>query len=295
MPIERKPPAEIAITPALVTALLDAQFPELAHLEPIQSAEGWDNALFRLGDDLAVRLPRRKSAAVLIEQEQRWLPQLAARLRPLAVPVPLRVGAPSSLFPWPWSIVPWLPGQSLLDASLRETDDIATVLDRLLPALHQPAPIDAPRNPWRSVPLSARTDALHQHLRQLDGLVEPHPILAFWDQVLATPAWPGPPVWLHGDLHPGNLLIHEGRLSGLIDFGDLTSGDPATDFSLLWMMSASIRDRVTRWPGADPAALRMRARGWAVEFGLAYLAYSHDDAKFAALGRRTIEAALHEA
>jgi aminoglycoside phosphotransferase (APT) family kinase protein len=294
MTMRTKPAAELTVNPSLVQTLLQEQHADLAHLAPVQVAEGWDNALFRLGDDLAVRLPRRAASATLIEHEQRWLPQLAGRL-PVAVPVPLRVGIPSRLFPWPWSIVRWIPGQSLLQASLPDSAAATAVLGQLLLALHQPAPADAPRNPWRGVPLEARTNVLHEHLQQLGGMVDRTAVLNLWDRALATPPWHGPALWLHGDLHPGNLLVNDGQLTGLIDFGDLTSGDPATDLSVLWMLPASVRGTFKAWAAGDPAALQMRARGWALVLGLAYLAHSRDDALMADLGQRTVTAVLTEA
>lgn len=290
-----KPAADVVVGPSLVQALLQKQHPDLAHLVPVKVAEGWDNALFRLGDELAVRLPRRAASATLIEHEQRWLPELSARLS-VPVPVPVRVGVPSPMFGWSWSVVRWLPGQSLLHAPLPDPVATGAVLERFLRALHQPAPVDAPRNPWRGVPLDARTAALHKHLQQLDGVVDRAAALGLWDRALSAPPWPGPPLWLHGDLHPGNLLVSDGHLSGVIDFGDLTSGDPATDLSLLWMLPRAIRSRFEAWTsvGDEPDALRMRARGWSLALGLAYLAQSRGDAAMAALGQRTIVAALHE-
>jgi len=286
-----KPGAEVTIGPSLVRALLEEQHPDLARLTPVKVAEGWDNALFRLGDKLAVRLPRRAASAKLIEHEQRWLPQLAARL-PLAAPVPLRIGVPGRLFGWSWSIVRWLPGESLLHGSLLDTVATTIVLEELFRALHQPAPMDAPSNPWRGVPLAARTDALHKHLEQVDDSVDRNAVLSLWEQALSAPPWPGPPVWLHGDLHPGNLLVNDGRLSGVIDFGDVTSGDPATDLAVLWMLPPSIRARFNAWMGADVQALQMRTRGWALALGLAYLAHSRDDTAMANLSQRTIAAVL---
>jgi len=295
MTIGTKPAADVIVDPSLVHALLQEQHADLAHLVLVKVAEGWDSVLFRLGDELAVRLPRRAASATLIEHEQRWLPQLSLRL-PVPVPVPVRVGVPGPLLGWSWSVVRWIPGQSLLHAHAVSPDPVATgaVLERFLRALHQPAPVDAPGNPWRGVPLGARTAALHRHLQQLDGVVDRTAVLSLWDRALSAPLWPGPPLWLHGDLHPGNLLVSDGRLSGVIDFGDLTSGDPATDLSLLWMLPRSIRSRIEAWAGREPDALRMRARGWALALGLAYLAQSRDDAAMAALGQRTIYAALDE-
>ena len=296
MTIGAKPTAAVTIDPSVVRALLQEQHTDLAHSSLIEVGEGWDNKLFRLGDDLAVRLPRRAASAALIEHEQRWLPELSPRL-PLPVPVPLRVGRPGCGFPWSWSVVPWFPGTSALLVPPRDPGATAVALGSFLRALHRPAPEDAPRNPWRGVPLAARARAVEDHLHQLDGLVDRGAVLGLWERVLAAPPWSGPPLWIHGDLHPGNLLVSGGRLSAVIDFGDLAAGDPATDLSVMWMLLP---------PSARPAFLAsargeldplddhtlMRARGWALALGLAYLANSQDDEAMAALGRATIDSAL---
>ena len=294
MTIGPRPAADVVAGASLVHALLREQHADLAHLVPVKAAEGWDNALFRLGDELAVRLPRRAASAKLIEHEQRWLPHLSARL-PVPVPVPVRIGVPGPLFGWAWSVVRWLPGRTLLHAAPPDPVSTGTVLERFLHALHQPAPADAPLNPFRGVPLEARTAALHGHLQQLGGAVDRAAVLAVWDLALAAPPWPGPPLWLHGDLHPGNLLVGDGRLTGVIDFGDLTSGDPATDLAVRWMLPPRMRERFAAWTAGDqPDASRMRARGWALALGLACLAHSRDDADMASLGQRTVIAALNE-
>ncbi len=293
MTIGTKPAADVIVDPSLVRALLQEQHPDLAHLVPVKAAEGWDNFLFRLGDELAVRLPRRAASAALIEHENQWLPQLSARL-PVPVPVPVRVGVPSPMFGWSWSVVRWLPGQSVLHAAFLDPVTTGTTLERFLRTLHQPAPVDAPRNPWRGVPLEARTAAVHTHLQQLDGVIDRTAVLRLWDRVLSAPKWQGPPLWIHGDLHPGNLLVSDGHLSGVIDFGDLTAGDPATDLSVRWMLPRSIRSRLEAWAGEEPDALKVRARGWALALGLAHLTQSRDDAAMTALGQRTFHAALDE-
>ncbi len=291
MTIGTRPAADVFVDPSLVRALLQEQHPDLAHLVPVKVAEGWDNFVFRLGDEFAVRLPRRAPSATLIEHEQRWLPELSARL-PVPVPVPVRVGAPGPMFGWSWSVVRWLPGQSLLHTAFVDPVTTGALLERFLRALHQPAPMDAPRNPWRGVPLDARTAALHEHLQQVDSLVDRDLVLRLWDRVLSTPPWSGPPLWLHGDLHPGNLLVSDGHLSGVIDFGDLTGGDPATDLAVLWMLPPAMRWRVEACEGDEPEALMVRARGWALALGMAYLAHSRGDVAMATLGQRTITAAL---
>lgn len=291
------PPAEIQIDEPLVRALLQEQHSDLASLPLDAVGEGWDNVVFRLGDDLAVRLPRRQSTAVLIEHEQRWLPDLAAGL-PLPIPAPVRVGRPAVGFPWPWSVVRWFPGHTALALPPADLRPIAPALGRFLRALHQPAPPEAPHNPVRSIPLDARTARLHEHLDQLRDTVNRERVLAVWDRLVVTPRWPGPAMWIHGDLHPGNLLIDHGELSAVLDFGDVASGDPATDFAVMWMLlppehretlfSASGRSRSHP---VDEQVWR-RARGWALVMGVAVLAHGGEDDPLAGLARQTIEAAL---
>jgi aminoglycoside phosphotransferase (APT) family kinase protein len=291
------PPAEIRIDEALVRTLLHAQHPDLATLTIVEVGEGWDNKVFRLGPDLAVRLPRRESTAVLIEHEQRWLPEIAARL-PLPIPAPVRVGRAGAGYPWPWSVVRWFPGHTALAAPPDDLRPVATALGGFLSELHQPAPPDAPHNPARSIPLDARTKRLHEHLDQLGDTLNRERVLAVWDRLVVTPRWPGPPTWIHGDMHPGNLVLHDGTLTAVLDFGDVASGDPATDFGVMWMLLppehrealfiASGRSR------ADPVddAIWRRARGWALAIGVAVLAHGEEGDALAELARRTIEAAL---
>ena len=298
MTTRAKPAAEVTIDTSVVRALLQEQHADLADLSLIEVGEGWDNKLFRLGDDLAVRIPRRAASAALIEHEQRWLPRLSPRL-PLPVPAPLRVGRPGSGFPWSWSVVRWFPGQSALLAPPRDVATTAIALGRFLRALHQPAPEDAPHNPWRGVSLSARTQRVQDDLQQLDGLVNRDAVLRLWERALSTPPWSEPPLWIHGDLHPGNLLVSGGRLSAVIDFADLAAGDPATDLSIAWLLLPPCA-RQTFFTSAreefDPLDdhTLMRARGWALALGLAYLANSRDNEAMSALGRATIDNALSD-
>lgn len=291
------PPAEIRIDEALVRALLQQQHPDLASLPLTRVGAGWDNAVVRLGDDLAVRLPLRAATAALMEHEQRWLPRLAPGL-PLPVPAPVRVGRADDTFPWPWSVVPWFPGESALASPPGDVPGVAATLGGFLRALHQPAPADAPHNPWRSIPLDARTERLHAHLDHLRDTVNRERVLAVWDRLVVTPRWPGPPLWIHGDLHPGNLLLSSGGLTAVLDFGDVCAGDPATDLSVMWMLlqpehraelfSACGRSRSNR---ADEDVWR-RARGWALALGVAYVAHGRENEALTELGRRTIAAAL---
>lgn len=298
MGITAKPPAEVTIDLALVRALLEEQHGDLAQLALNDLGDGWDNHLFRLGDDFVVRLPRRAVAAPLIEHEQRWLPELVPRL-PLPVPVPLRVGRPGCGFPWSWSVVPWLPGESALVTPPQDLTETAMELGRFVRALHQPAPADAPRNPYRGVPLTAREKILRERLQQLEEAVDSARVLRVWERVVSAPPWPRPPVWIHGDLHPRNLLVVNGRLAAVIDFGDLAAGDPATDLSVAWMLLPPFARSIFRASARDDANpvdedTWTRARGWALALGLAYLANSRDDHAMRVLAHATIDAALND-
>jgi len=282
------PAAEVEVTEGLVRALLREQHPDLADLALVEVASGWDNLIYRLGDALSVRLPRRATSAVLIEHEQRWLPQLGVGL-PLPVPVPLRVGVPGCGYPWPWTISTWLPGRS---AELDPPEDLelaAVMLGAFLRALHQPAPADAPHNPYRGVPLEERSDRLVAGLDLLAGSVDRVRVMERWSVLVQTPAWPGPPLWLHGDVHPLNLLVHDGRLSAVIDFGDVTAGDPASDLAVGWMLfGRSSREIFRASDGADPDTWA-RAEAWALALGVAMAA---GDDRVAVIGRRTVAAVL---
>lgn len=152
-----KPAAEVEIDERAAHALLLDQHPDLAGLPLRHVDSGWDNVMFRLGDELALRFPRRKIAAALIEHEQTWLPAVARSL-PLPVPVPLRVGQPGRGYPWRWSILPWLTGTTADQCAPRS--DQAAMFGKFLASLHRPAPPDAPRNPYRGVPLRNRMDEL---------------------------------------------------------------------------------------------------------------------------------------
>lgn len=292
MALQPGPEAEVEVTEELVRALLADQHPDLAPLPLRPVGSGWDNAILRLGDDLVVRLPRRHAGVALVEHEQRWLPGLAATL-PLPVPAPVRTGAPGPGYPWPWSICRWMPGRSALEAP--PTDPAtATVLGTFLAALHHPAPADAPANPFRGVPLAVCDPVVRERLGHLGDEVDAPALLALWDRLVGTPPWPGPPVWVHGDLHPGNLVVRAGALAGVIDFGDITSGDPATDLAVAWtLLGPADRPALRAAAGREgDAATWARARAWALHLGCAYLLHSGDRPAYGALGRRALAAVL---
>ncbi len=292
MAANNMPASEVAIDDELVHRLLRAQAPELADLPLALLAHGWDNVMYRLGDRFTVRLPRRALAVPLIEHEQRWLGQLAARL-PLPIPAPVVCGRPGGGYPWPWSVGPFLPGDT---AAVTPPDDAFGTAERLgsfLEALHRPAPNDAPHNDVRGVPLPSRSEAVHRRLAQLGDDLDVAAVARRWTDLVEVAGWPGPAMWLHGDLHPANLLVHDGQLHAVIDFGDLTAGDPATDLAVAWMLLPGPARPVLRQAAgvADEDTWR-RAQGWALNLALALLANSADNALLAAIGRRTLDAVL---
>ena len=245
----------------LVRALLRDQHPDLADLELRDVNGGWDNQQWRLGDALAVRLPRTERAPALLHIEQTWLPVLGERL-PLPTPIPVRIGEPSSLFEHTWTIARWVEGEPADHAPITRIE-AAEVLAGFLRALHQQAPADAPANPSRGIPLAGLRvddwfDVIADHA-DADAARE------VWEKAVAAPAWQGAPLWLHGDLHPANVVVRDGMLAGVIDFGDMCAGDPATDLSAAWiLLPAGAADRFfDAYERADEATVT-RARGWAV-------------------------------
>ncbi|MFJ9567331.1 aminoglycoside phosphotransferase family protein [Streptomyces fuscichromogenes] len=285
------PAAEVSVSTDLVRRLLDEQHPDLAGLPVEVLANGWDNLVCRLGEEFLVRLPRRAVAAELVAHEQRWLPQLADRL-PLPVPAPVRVGRPTAQYPWSWSVVPFFPGRV---AARSEPDDpwsAAETLGGFLEALHAPAPSAAPVNRARGIPLAGRAKGVLTGLAHA-ALDERATALQIWERATAAPAWDGPPVWLHADLHPANVLVDRGRISAVIDFGDITSGDPATDLSVAWMLfTAEQRAALRQAYGRADDATWERARGWALALSLVFLTHSADNPLMHGIGEHTFRAVL---
>jgi aminoglycoside phosphotransferase (APT) family kinase protein len=298
---QHRPPAEVHIDRSLVEGLLADQHPDLVGLPLRPVAGGWDNELWRLGEDLAVRLPRGAAAAAVVRQEHRWLPHVAG-LVPVAVPTPVRVGRPAGAYPWHWSVVPWLTGTVAAAEPVHLRTRWAGALGRTVAALHVPAPEDAPVNDWgRGGPLGDRDDVVRDRLVRLaDGPLGGRAVdrlLALWEEAVAAPAWSGPRLWLHGDLHPANLLADDGRLVALLDLGDLTAGDPATDLATAWMTfdadghaAFAATARVAQGPDED--ALWCRARGWAVAMASGMLGVAADDPVIGSVARHTVDRLL---
>ena len=265
------PPGEVEVDIELVQVLLGQQHPNLATL-PVRAGEcGSANFMFRLGESFAVRMPRSAAAARLLANEQRWLITLSDRL-PLQIPVPIRVGQPAFGFPWRWSVVPWLVGATAEVAPVAAQE--APRLAAFLRALHVAAPADAPRNFERAAALTSRAAAVAERIRHLERTTDAinDRIRGAWEEALAAPN-ETPPTWIHGDLHSRNVLSLEGTITGVIDWGDMTSGDPAIDLACLWMLlpNEAARTRAQRAYDVADDALWARARGWAVLFGVTLL------------------------
>ena len=260
------PTAEFEIDEVLLRALLREQHPDLADLPLAPLDTGWDNTMVRLGQDLLVRLPRRQVAVPLLEHEQTWLPRLASRL-PIPIPVPIRIGRPGCGYPWPWSILPWLVGTTA-DLEAPAAEHVETWA-AFLRALHQPAPPEAPTNAVRGVPLRHRSPGVEERLLRLQQETPaiPPSIQGLWRRALDAPQTTEPR-WLHGDLHSRNVLVKKGAFTGVIDWGDVTSGDVATDLASVWMLfdDPAARARCFSSYGASEEVLA-RARGWAINFG----------------------------
>ncbi|MEU5771677.1 aminoglycoside phosphotransferase family protein [Streptomyces venezuelae] len=265
------------ITEPLLRTLLKEQHPDLADLEIRRAAKGWDNELWRLGDDLALRMPRTERAPGLLRKEYRWLPAMAPGL-PLPVPTPLRLGVPSTRFPEPWTVAAWVPGTPADRTPVSRSAQAAEALGDFLRTLHEPAPPGAPPHQGRGGPLRPLADDFPGRLADLSpedtgiGTDDAHTLRALWDDAVAAPAWQGPPTWLHCDLHPANVVVADGALTGVLDFGELCAGDPATDLGAAWLLlpQGAAPRFFEAYGRADPAMIR-RAKGWAAIQSLALI------------------------
>jgi aminoglycoside phosphotransferase (APT) family kinase protein len=258
---------EFQIEEALVRRLLAAQFPQWADL-PLRRAEpsGTVNAVYRLGDELSVRLPRLEGPTAPGSKEFDWLPKLAPLL-PVEVPVPVAQGCPTAEYPWFWEIHTWVEGETVPVAEI-DAIQAASDLAALIGAMQQIDPAGAP--PGRGIPLAERDQKVRYWLARFDG----HPaVTAEWECALAMPPWDGPPVWHHGDLDVRNWLVRDGRIGGVIDWGAMGVGDPACDVMVAWKLhSPAARDAFRDALPTDDATWG-RARGWVLSQAVAILAY----------------------
>jgi aminoglycoside phosphotransferase (APT) family kinase protein len=262
------PDAEVRVSEDVVRGLLEEHHPDLASESLHFVDEGWDNVTYRLGAELAVRVPRRQAAVVLLSHERRWLPEIAGHLS-VMVPLEVRAGRPSGSYPWIWSVVRWIAGRTVDEEP--PTDDQALPLAGDLKRLHSPAPDDAPANPLRGEPLRTRNEFVQTRIASLKGelsALRPGLLRAWLDGVSADDC--SRRVWIHGDLHPRNVLVHGGQVVGIIDWGDMTSGDPATDLAAAWTLPQTdcAAQALLEEYGAD-GPTRARALAWGVFFGAA--------------------------
>jgi aminoglycoside phosphotransferase (APT) family kinase protein len=290
---------EVMTDETLVRRLLAAQFPEWAELPIVRvRSAGTDNAIYRLGDELAVRLPRIDWAIEAIEKECRWLPYLAPQL-PLPVPVPLAMGEPGEGYPWHWSVCRWLDGENATLDRIADAQQFAADLAAFVAALQRIDPADGPRSGTpgvsRGVPLVTRDAGTRAAISELNGIIDTDAATAAWDAALVAPVWEDPPVWLHGDLQSGNLLVNDGYLSAVIDFGCLAVGDPACDMMVAWTLFTADSRAAFRAAVAVDDATWARGRGWALSFGVGAFSYYKDtNLVLAGIGRHAIEQVIDD-
>ena len=268
------------ITSGLVSALIEMQFPQWAGL-PVTAvdADGWDNATFRLGDEMSVRLPSAEEYVPAVEKEQRWLPVLAGQL-PLPIPEPLAVGVPGCGFPWPWSVYRWIDGALVTEQTVRDLPQFAADLADFLAALYRidPAggPPPGPHNFFRGGALAVYDGETREALDALNGHIDTVLAAEVWQAALEA-AWQGPPVWFQGDVQPDNLLAKDGRLSAVIDFGTCGVGDPACDTTIAWTFLPGQSSRVLKERLPVDRATWARGRGWAIWKAMKVLVGALDD------------------
>lgn len=281
-----RPPAEVEINDELVQRLLAEQFPQWASL-PVRAvpSAGWDNVIYRLGSDLAVRMPRRRIAAEHVSREHRWLPALAGRL-PLAIPAVAGEGRPGAGYPWPWSVVSWLRGE--IAGASRDLDLAAALrLAGFVAALQSVDPAGGPASEFRR-DLADCDRQVANAVETLGDVPYREAAIRAWRRARAAPPWNGPGVWMHGDLHPANLLVTGSRLSGVLDFGLLAVGDPAVDLMAAWTCLPEPARHAFRSALPADEATWERGRGWALVHGLRCAAYSADNPLLGDIGRYTI-------
>jgi aminoglycoside phosphotransferase (APT) family kinase protein len=275
----RMHPDELDIDEPLVRRLLQSQFPDWADLplDRVQS-DGTDNAIFRLGDTMSVRLPRIGWATGQVDKEHEWLPKLAPHV-PLTIPVPIVRGMPGEGYPWRWSVNPWADGENatpdridLQQAAL----DLAAFVTAMWKIDTTGGPQAGPDNFGRGMPLASRNEGFHNAIAAIPGMgLDIDTILAeaIWDDALRQPEWDGAPVWLHGDIQHGNLLAVDGRITAIIDFGCLGIGDPAADLTPAWnLLDAESREIFRIAINVDDATWA-RGRGWALSLALGTFPY----------------------
>ncbi|MEJ8639525.1 aminoglycoside phosphotransferase family protein [Streptomyces sp. MS2.AVA.5] len=297
MTAERTSHIRPLVDAGLVRRLVDTQFPHWSAL-PLELLDpaGSDHVIYRLGKELSVRLPRHAGAIGQARKESEWLPRLAPHLS-LAIPVPLAVGRPDFGYPWPWAVSHWLDGEVATVEALADSTVAAVELAEFLAGLQR---FEAGAIPAEDVSehlsggsLADRDRSTRAAIAQADGAFDAVAMTALWDAALSAPEWDRPPVWFHGDFHTGNLLMVDGSLSAVIDFGGLGIGDPACDLIIAFtLMSEGSRAAFRAALDVDDATWT-RGRGWALATGLnAYTTYAAVDPRVAEQTTRQITQAL---
>ncbi len=291
--------ARPVIDERLARRLVDRQFPDWAGLPIARVAlDGVDNRTFRLGEELSVRLPSGPWYALQVEKEQRWLPRLAPQL-PLPIPAPVAQGEPGDGYPYAWSVYRWLDGEPATEPAIADLTAFATTLAGFLVALRRADAAGGPEpgrhNFFRGGPLTIYADETAEAVAKLGDEIPGDAAMRVWEDAVAA-RWESDPVWFHGDVATGNLLLRDGRLAAVIDFGTSGVGDPSCDVVIAWtLLSRASRDAFRAALGAD-AATWSRGRGWALWKALISLAgaLEHDDRDAAAVNRRVIERVLDD-
>lgn len=285
------------IDAALARELVARQFPHWAEL-PIRPVEwdGWDNRTFRLGEEMTVRLPSAERYVAQVEKEHRWLPRLAPML-PLPIPVPLARGVPSEMYPSPWSIYGWIEGRTAAPERIDGMSKFAIDVAEFLRALQRIDASDGPpagaHNFFRGGPLSTYDAETRETIELLRGEIDAAAATACWEAALGA-EWHGRSVWVHGDIAVGNLLVKDGRLSAVIDFGSSGVGDPACDLVVAWTFFAGESREVFRATLQGDSRTWARARGWALWKGLLIVAHNVRTNPAEAPARRVVEDVLAE-
>lgn len=288
-------PHELTIDSALVNTLLEDQCPQWVHL-PLRAipSSGTDHTLFHLGDEFIVRLPRIDWAAASIDKEYEWLPKITTYLT-TPIFTPLFKGKPNSIYPWSWLVGKYHNGHS---PKAEQADEYALLAQDLANFLNQFHSIPIASGPFsrRGVPLSELNEKTQQAMHQLDGEIDIHHVTELWQQCMATLPWQQPPVWVHGDFLPGNILIQNNRLAAVIDFSDLGVGDPACDLVIAWgLMNAKSRNIFRNHLIHMDNHTWMRGKGWALSIALIMLPYyKNSNPTLAQLARRMIEQILYD-
>lgn len=264
---------EVDVDTALVECLLASQLPalingRLAVVEPW----GTDNAIWRLGENLVVRLPRIGWAVGQVRRDAEWLPRLAPHL-PVAVPEPVAVGAPGCGYPFDWAVHRWIPGEGAAPEGIGDPRRFAEALAEVARALWSIPTAGAPAARNRARPLGDYDDETRAAIHSASHLIDAGAATAVWEESLAAPPHRGPSVWVHGDLE-GNCLVNEGELCGLVDWGSACAGDPAVDVQVAWspLFTAETRRIFFDALDVDDATIA-RSRGAAVHQACAALPY----------------------